>query len=87
MFVGQVYKIVKGPFGIIFETVFFENKNENENDVLQLLYFEFKYASDIIFCILYFETENSNMCSIDTIENDKNREYAFGSTIFKNNFY
>ena len=58
-------------FGIIFEFVS-KNKNENENGVLQLLYFEFKYASVIIFCIMYFKTEkNNNMRSIDTIENDK----------------
>ena len=71
----------KGPFGIVSELVFSENKNENENGVLQLLYFEFKYVFGIIFCILYFKTENSNMCSVDTIEKYKNREYAFGSTI------
>lgn len=66
---------------------FFKTKNENENDVLQLLYFEFKYAFGIILCILYFKTENSNMCSVDTIENDKNSEYVFDNIIFKNNFY
>ena len=43
-------------------------------------------ASDIIFCILYFKIKNSNMCSVDTIKNDKNREYIFGSTVFKNIF-
>ena len=74
-------------FGIVFESIFFENKNENENSVLQLLYFEFKYASDIIFCILYFKTENSNMRLVDTVKNDKNREYAFGNAFFKNSFY
>ena len=77
----------KGPFGIVFESVFFENKNENENGVLQLLYFEFKYASGIIFCILYFKTENSNMRLVDIVENDKNREYVFGNAFFKNSFY
>ena len=75
----------KGPFGIVF--VFSENKNENKNGVLQLLYFKFKYAFGIIFCILYFKTENSNMRSVDTVENDKNREYAFANTFFKNSFY
>ena len=74
-------------FGIVFEFVFSENKNENENGVLQLLYFEFKYAFGIIFCILYFKTENSNMRLVDTVENDKNRKYAFGNAFFKNSFY
>ena len=53
-------------FGIVFEFVFSENKNENKNGVLQLLYFEFKYASGIIFYILYFKTENSNMRLVDS---------------------
>ena len=78
---------VKGPFGIVFEFVFSENKNENENSVLQLLYFKFKYAFGIIFCILYFKIEYNNMRSVDTVENNKNREYAFGNIFFKNNFY
>ena len=30
----------QGPFGIVFESVFSQNKNENENGVLQLLYFK-----------------------------------------------
>ena len=77
----------KGLFGIVFESVFSENKNENENGVLQLLYFEFKYAFGIIFCILYFKTENNNMRLVDTVRNDKNREYAFGNAFFKNSFY
>ena len=68
----------KGPFVIVFELVF--SKNKNENDVLQLLYFKFKYVFGIIFCILYFKTQNSNMCSVYIIENDKNNEYVFGST-------
>ena len=54
--------------GIVSEFVFSENKNENENCILQLLYFEFKYAYGIIFCILYFETENSNMRPVDAIK-------------------
>ena len=55
-------------FGIVSKLVFSKNKNENENGVLQLLYFEFKYVFDIIFYILYFKIENNNKCSIDTIE-------------------
>ena len=74
-------------FGIVSEFVFSENKNENENSILQELYFEFKYVFGIVFCILYFKTENNNMRSLDTIENNKNNEYVFGSTIFKNSFY
>ena len=73
--------------GIVFEFVFSENKNKNENGVLQLLYFKFKYASDIIFCILYFKTENSNMRLVDTVENDKNKEYTFGNAFSKTSFY
>ena len=69
----------KGPFGIVSEFVFSENKNENENGILQLLYFEFKYAYGIIFCILYFKIENSNIRSVDTVENNKNRKYAFSN--------
>ena len=57
---------IKGLFGIVSEFVFFENKNKNKNGVLQLLYFEFKYASGIIFYILYFKTENSNMRLVDS---------------------
>lgn len=38
---------------------------------------------DIILCILYFKIENNDMCSIDTIEKNKNSEYLFNSTIFK----
>ena len=76
----------KGLFDIVSEFVFFENKNENENGVLQLLYFEFKYAYGIILCILCFKTENNNMRSVDTVENDKNIEYAFGSTFFQKQF-
>ena len=54
-----------GLFGIVFDFLFSENKNENKNGVLQLLYFEFKYASGIIFYILYFKTKNSNMRLVD----------------------
>ena len=43
--------------------------------------------SVIIFYIMYFKIENSNMRSVDTVENDKNSEYAFGNTFFKNSFY
>ena len=78
---------MQGMFGIVSEFVFSENKNENENSILQELYFEFKYVFGIVFCILYFKTENNNMRSLDTIENNKNNEYVFGSTIFKNSFY
>ena len=48
-----------------------------------MLYFKFKYASGIIFCILYFKNENNNMRSVDTIENNKNKKYVFGNTFFK----
>ena len=74
-------------FGIVSEFIFSKNKIKMKNGVLQLLYFEFKYAFGIIFCILYFKTENSNMRLVDTVENGKNREYVFGNTLFKNSFY
>ena len=69
-------------FHLYIEFIFSKNKNENENGVLQLLYFEFKYAFGIIFCILYFKIKNSNMRLVDTIENNKNREYAFGNHLY-----
>ena len=71
----------------ISELVFSKNKNKNENDILRLLYFEFKYAFGIILCIMYLKIENSNMCSVDIIKNNKISEYVLGSTIFKNKFY
>ena len=74
-------------FGIVSEFVFSENKNENENGVLQFLYFKFKYASGIMLCILYFKIQKSNIHSVNTVENYKHREYVFGSTFFKNSFY
>ena len=50
---------------MISEFLFSKNKIENENGVLQLLYFKFKYVSRIIFYILYFKIENNNMHSAD----------------------
>ena len=44
-------------------------------------------ANSVFSCGVYFKIENNNMCSVDIIENDKNSEYAFGNTIFENNFY
>lgn len=58
-------------FDIVSEFIFFENKNKNENSVLRLLYFEFKYIFSIILCIMYSKIENNNMRSVNIIENDK----------------
>lgn len=49
--------------------------------------FWFKYASNIIFGIMYFKTKNNNICSVDIIEKDKNNQYVFGSIILINNLY
>ena len=51
-----------------------------------MYYFKFKYVFSIMFYILYFKTENSNMSS-SAIEDGKNIESMFDSIIFKNNFY
>ena len=60
----------KSLLSIVFQYVFSWYKNENENDILQLLYYEFQYMSGINFCvfginfcILYLITTVS-MCSI-----------------------
>lgn len=57
-----------GMFGIVFELVFSENKNKNEDSVLQLVYFEFKYTSGIFGYILYFKNEKNNICLVDSIQ-------------------
>lgn len=59
------YGINSGPLGMVSEFLFFKNQIENENSILQLLYFKFKYTSHIIFCSLYFKIENNNIHLVD----------------------
>lgn len=48
-----VFVKTEGLFSIIFEFICYENKNKNENNILLLTYFEFKYVSGIIVWRLY----------------------------------